>query len=148
MRNSPPPFSEEHKRNIKLALTGRKRSEKERRAIALGKLGEKNPQYGKKPSPETRLKLSQSAKRYWGPRIDKDKQQQYDRIRHSVEMKLWREAVFKRDGYTCVWCGDNHGGNLNADHIQEFAYHPELRFAIDNGRTLCIPCHKKRHHDR
>lgn len=64
------------------------------------------------------------------------------RIRMSIEYKLWREAVFKRDDYTCIWCGQV-GKNLNADHIKPFCNFPELRFAIDNGRTLCISCHKK-----
>ena len=67
-------------------------------------------------------------------------------IRKSVEYKLWREAVFKRDNYTCIWCGAKNGKGktiiLNADHIRPFALYPELRFAIDNGRTLCISCHK------
>lgn len=62
-------------------------------------------------------------------------------IRGSYEYKLWREAVFKRDNWTCIWCGKK-GGELNADHIKPFALYPELRFAIDNGRTLCIDCHK------
>ena len=61
-------------------------------------------------------------------------------IRHSLEYKLWRNAVFERDGYACIWCGAK--GYLNADHIKPFADYPELRFAIDNGRTLCIPCHR------
>jgi len=63
-------------------------------------------------------------------------------IRKSFEYKLWREAVFKRDNYTCIWCGDNRGGNLQSDHIKPFALFPALRFAIDNGRTLCEACHK------
>ena len=65
-----------------------------------------------------------------------------EKIRKSIEYKLWRKSVFERDDYTCVWCGQK-GGKLNADHIKPFAYFPELRFAIDNGRTLCIDCHKK-----
>lgn len=66
-------------------------------------------------------------------------------IRASLEYRLWRESVFKRDNFTCVWCGDKNGKGksvvLNADHIKRFADYPELRFAIDNGRTLCKPCH-------
>lgn len=63
-------------------------------------------------------------------------------IRRSSEFKLWREAVFKRDNWTCVWCL-KRGGILHPDHIKPFAYYPELRFAIDNGRTLCKTCHMK-----
>lgn len=69
-------------------------------------------------------------------------------IRMSLEYRLWREAVFKRDNFTCVWCGDkNYEGRgktliLHADHIKPFYLFPELRYSIDNGRTLCVPCHK------
>lgn len=66
-----------------------------------------------------------------------------ERIRHSKEYKKWRLLVFERDNFTCINCGDNKGGNLNADHIQPFSLYPELRLDLDNGRTLCEHCHKK-----
>lgn len=53
----------------------------------------------------------------------------------------WRKAVFERDDYTCVFCFAK-GGQLHADHIKPFAYYPELRFELSNGRTLCVDCHK------
>lgn len=64
-----------------------------------------------------------------------------NRIRKTSEYKLWRKSVFERDNYTCIWCGYK-GNKIQADHIKPFALFPELRFAIDNGRTLCIDCHK------
>ena|SRR3990167_5449016 len=64
------------------------------------------------------------------------------KVRTSSDYKLWRKAVFERDNYTCQQC-KQVGGILNADHIQPFAYFPELRFEISNGRTLCVGCHKK-----
>ncbi len=66
---------------------------------------------------------------------------QLDRLaRYSPEAKSWRIAVFERDDYTCQIC-KVRGNYLEADHIKPFAYFPELRYDLTNGRTLCRPCH-------
>lgn len=65
------------------------------------------------------------------------------RIRQSLEYKLWRTAVFERDNYTCVECGDSTSGNLEADHIKPFCRYPELRLEVSNGRTFCKSCHRE-----
>lgn len=93
-------------------------TEEVRKILSISKMGCKNPQW--------RGGITNVRIQIW----------------RSEEYKLWRKAVFERDKYTCVWCGKT-GGVLNADHIKPFALFPELRFAIDNGRTLCVHCHRK-----
>ena len=60
------------------------------------------------------------------------------------EVVEWREAVYARDHFTCQHCL-RVGGILNAHHIKPWAKFPALRFEIDNGITLCVPCHKAEH---
>jgi hypothetical protein len=64
--------------------------------------------------------------------------------RHNIQYKNWRLSVFKRDNYTCKMCG-RCGGDLEAHHIKTFIKYIGLRFAIDNGLTLCKKCHKQIH---
>lgn len=66
-------------------------------------------------------------------------------LRHSAELKRWRYDVYSRDAFTCMHCGDDRGGNLNAHHIFPFAEYPELRFDVRNGITLCDVCHELAH---
>ena len=65
-----------------------------------------------------------------------------EKERKSTKCKDWKKSVFERDNYTCVDCGKK-GGELNADHIKPFALFKELRFDVNNGRTLCVECHYK-----
>ncbi len=96
----------------------------------------------RKHSLETRMKMRASARKGADSHLWRGGVNTADSsIRGSVEYKLWRTSVFERDNYTCVWCKTKKSP-FNADHIKPLRFFPELRFAIDNGRTLCVPCHK------
>jgi len=125
---------------------------------------------GKKLSPEMREKWSETAKKHGFGKWMKgkhlpletrlkqseanlgEKSSQWlggctpinQKIRHSIESRLWRESVFSRDNWVCQKCRIR-GVRLNAHHIKHFSRYPELRFAIDNGVTLCVTCHKNIH---
>lgn len=63
-----------------------------------------------------------------------------ERARNSAELREWRLAVYRRDGFRCQDC-DTKGGDLHAHHIEYWSTHPELRFEVSNGQTLCVDCH-------
>ena len=95
---------------------------------------------GKHPSEKTRNKMSESRKGKNNPCWKGGITSKNHIIRRSIEFRLWREAVFARDNWTCQGC-NRRGVSLNAHHLKSFAEFPELRFAIDNGQTLCEKCH-------
>ncbi len=153
-----PPFSEEWKRKIGLASKGRKwtpeqrektlrvrtpiiksqsyremmsriktgfkHTEANKQLFSIQKMGDKNPMW-----------KNNATERNWGLRL-------------TSKYKKWQIAIFKRDAYTCQTCGFT-GKNtyknivIHADHIKSFTAYPELRYDINNGRTLCVPCHRK-----
>lgn len=51
----------------------------------------------------------------------------------------WARAVISRDRGTCRRCGSQE--LLHAHHIRPFEAFPNLRWDVDNGLTLCAPCH-------
>lgn len=77
-------------------------------------------------------------------------------VRNSDQMAIWRNAIFERDDYTCQICGER-GNKLNADHhpmslseiiitynikgLKDARNCPQI-WDTNNGRTLCVPCHK------
>lgn len=60
-----------------------------------------------------------------------------DRRRFQREVK---EQVLERDNYICQLCNKN-GDKLTVDHIRSWSEYPDLRFDINNCRTLCVKCH-------
>ncbi len=134
------PMSEEHKNKISEA---KKRFHKEKGFSKETK--QKMSDSAKRkasPTEETRRKRSEALKGSKCHLWRGGKTAQATLIRQSVDYKIWREAVFKRDDWTCKEC-HKKGEKLNADHILSFAHYPELRFDVNNGRTLCVDCHKK-----
>ncbi len=102
---------------------------------------------GKKASVKTKKKMSETHKRMKGVMANNWQGGITPislKIRHSIESRLWREAVFARDNYTCQKTGIK-GSKLCSHHIINFSSHPELRFAINNGITLSEKSHKEFH---
>ena len=107
--------------------------------------GKPSPMKGRISSPETREKQRQAklgirGKDHWNYKNGSGSERHRDMQRD--EYKQWRKAVFERDNYTCQTCKAT-GVYLQADHIKQWAFFPELRYDLNNGRTLCIDCHEK-----
>ena len=55
--------------------------------------------------------------------------------------KKWRQAVRRRDRFTCRMCGSKQA--LKCHHIRRWVDFPSLRFVVSNGITLCGVCHNR-----
>lgn len=112
---------------------GLKTSEEARNKQALAKIGKPGPWRNKK-------RPNISGEKCWNWKGEVSTKNHL--IRNSIEMKNWRESVYQRDDYTCQLCLLK-GVKLNAHHIGKFSENPGYRFDINNGITLCEPCHNK-----
>lgn len=65
-------------------------------------------------------------------------------LRSRKAYRVWREAVFKRDNYTCRKCNKSNT-YIQAHHIKHVKDFPELIYDVNNGKTLCLECHQKEH---
>lgn len=115
---------------------GFKHTEETKLKISLAKTGVKQ-------TLEHRHKLWESSQRgkeshLWRGGVSNQNKLERSRSKY----KIWRMSIFERDDYTCQSCGVR-GVELHADHIKQFAFYPELRYELSNGRTLCVPCHKE-----
>lgn len=104
-------------------------------------------------NPETVRKVQATKKATYDLRGRKSKIRNL--IDKTKKYKEWRTKVFTRDNYKCILC--NKKGSLEADHIKPLSfiikenniksYKDSLKVVelwdINNGRTLCISCHKE-----
>jgi len=129
------PMSTEGRENIRKAHLGLTLSTESRK-----KLSEVLKAKNMKRSDEAKKHLSEIHKGERNPQWRGGVTPLHEILRKSPAFRQWRKAVFERDNYTCVLC-DKRGGRLHPDHIKPFCGHAELRFVLENGRTLCFECH-------
>jgi hypothetical protein len=55
-----------------------------------------------------------------------------------LERTHFKDAVFKRDGYVCVFCS---APAVDAHHILDRKLWPDGGYYIDNGASVCSSCH-------
>lgn len=105
---------------------GRKASIESREKMRLAHLGKKLPNQSGSNHPMWK-----------GGITDKN-----EKIRKSSDYRNWRNLIFQRDNYTCQLCGIR-GNYIHVDHILPFSTNEDKRLDLQNGRTLCVDCHKK-----
>lgn len=139
----------------KCALTFRNKTAENIVKVSNANKGRPSPMKGTKLSLERTMMLSLSRRGELNPNWHGGTSKLQSLIRQSAKYRKWRNDVYQRDDFTCQWCGLK-GGHLQADHIEQFAkilsdYHIssineaeqcEKLWDINNGRTLCIDCHK------
>ena len=136
--------TDETKLKMSISNKGKKRSKETKEKLSKAHIGLTSGMLGKHHSDKTRKRLSITHRGRlsykWQGGITKINK----RIHHSIEWKLWRESVFKRDNFICQKYNIK-GIKLHPHHIKNFAEYPELRFAIDNGITLSEKAHNEFH---
>jgi 5-methylcytosine-specific restriction endonuclease McrA len=101
----------------------------------------KPPMLGKHHSSETKMKIRTAQLGKPKKEIGYQYKQSLDRRERINFRNTMQKLIFERDSYTCQICGAR--GDLQVDHIQSWADYVELRFSMDNCRTLCAGCHYK-----
>lgn len=139
-------FSEESKLKISRALKGKPKSKEHKLKLKNRVITD---EWRQRKSESAKGKYGFNASNWQGGKVTLSKL-----IRNSLPYRQWRDDVFTRDDFICQICGIK-GGELNADHIKPFSvildeynittFEQALLCAelwnINNGRTLCRPCH-------
>jgi hypothetical protein len=66
------------------------------------------------------------------------------RRKHPGRHAAWARRVISRDRATCQRCGVT-GVEMHAHHVKSYIDHPQMRWDVTNGETLCYRCHWNEH---
>lgn len=129
----------EQKQRMSIAMTGKKKVVKHDKQF---KKGQPSWIKGRKHSPEAIAKMKNNKNvhegaEHWNWKGGISNPSKAERTKFRKKMQ---QLIFQRDNYTCQIC-EQHGGNLQVDHIKKWAEYPELRYEQDNCRTVCMACH-------
>lgn len=98
--------------------------------------GANNPFYGRHHSKATKEKLRTSSQRLAG--------EHNPQWKGGTGGKYWTRRCLERDNYTCLVCGLRDPEIMQVDHIKPTSTNPELRFVLDNLRSICPNCHERK----
>lgn len=124
-------FAESHRRNISSKCLGIKATDEARLKMSLAKKGHTTTPFGEK---------------HWNWIEDRSllvkKQERGDSAYFA-----WRREVWLRDNQKCKMANQDCCGKIEAHHILGWKEHPELRYEVNNGITLCHFHHPRKRVD-
>ena len=141
------------------AQKGWRHSEETLRKMRVAKRGERHPMYGKHHSIATLVKMSEAHK---GKRHSIETLTKISTAQCGSNNSNWRgglsfapypvdwnnslrEAIRKRDNYTCVLCGEFQNGRRHPVHHIDY---DKQNLCSENLITLCTGCHRKTNFNR
>ena len=78
----------------------------------------------------------------WNPTLTEDDRYHNRRYPEYIE---FIKMVMYRDNYTCQCCGRKSVEDLKVHHLDGYNWCIEKRTDVNNGITLCYPCHENFH---
>ncbi len=124
-------------------------TEKHRQNISKGGKGINTWSKGRILSEETKekIRIATTGERNHQWKKDRTSLQRYgnaNKDRRSSVYRDWRKRVCVRDGWKCKINNQDCKGHIEAHHILGYTAHPEVRYDINNGITLCHFHHPRR----
>lgn len=149
-------FSDEHREKLRQAHLGKKLSPAHRLGVVKTlKQTPKGGTFEETFGPEVakrmkeKMRLAKLGKKMpWNKGFKKEAHPRWKKDRTQLaktrndrgdtnESITWAREVKKRDGWKCMMPDKNCVKKIEAHHILGYRSHPELRYKLDNGISLC-----------